>query len=142
MTYLDRYVDIIAEPMDVSRVFKGLTVGRRHHMIRAIRNLFNFCEAQGYSRDWLDMLRRNLPKDEVGIDLKIPSQEEVVRSLRVMDKALMKYRALYNLVLDSGLRLIEACRLILKFDELKPEECIFHEDRNTLIIHHPPTGKK
>ncbi len=81
LSYLDRYVDIIADPMDVIRVFEDLTVGQRHHMIRAIRNLFNFCEAQGYSRDWLDMLRRNLPKDEVGIDLKISSQEEVVRSL-------------------------------------------------------------
>jgi len=26
-------------------------------------------------------------------------------------------------------------------EELKPQECMFHEDKGTLIIHHQPTGR-
>jgi len=69
----------------------------------------------------LDLLRKNIPRDETGVDLKIPSSEEIIRSLRVISKAPIKYRALYNLILDSGLRLIEACKLINDFEKTKVE---------------------
>jgi intergrase/recombinase len=107
--------------MDVLKIFSGLTVGQQHNLIRALQNLFSFLRAQGFSRDYLDVLRRNLPKDEVGFDLRIPSPEEIVKSLRVMSEACLKYRALYDLVVDSGLRLVEACRLMSSFKELEVE---------------------
>ncbi|MEM2099146.1 MAG: hypothetical protein QXU99_05330 [Candidatus Bathyarchaeia archaeon] len=97
---------VISGPMDVLKIFSGLTVGQQHNLIRALQNLFSFLRAQGFSRDYLDVLRRNLPRDEVGFDLRIPSAEEVVKSLRAMSETCLKYRALYDLVVDSGLRLV------------------------------------
>lgn len=35
----------------------------------------------------------------------------------------------------------KAIRLILKFEELKLQECMFRENKGTLIIHHQPTGR-
>jgi len=122
LSYLDKYVKVISGPLDVLRVFSGLTAGQQHNLSRGLRNLFNFLEAQGWSKQYLDVLRKNIPKDEVGFDLRIPSPEEVVYSLRVMSKGCLKYRALYNLVLESGLRLVEACRLINGFCTLHVEK--------------------
>ena len=121
LSYLDKYVSVIRGPMDVVRVFSALTAGRQHHLNRAVRNVFNFLEAQGYCKDWLDLLRKNIPKEEVGFDVNVPSAEMIVASLRVMSEACLKYRALYALVVDSGPRLVEAVRLINGFDELKVE---------------------
>jgi len=121
LSYLDKNVKVIRGPMDVLRIFSGLSVGQKHNLIRGVQNLFSFLRAQGFSRDYLDVLRMNLPKDEVGFDLRIPTTEEIVRSLRVMSEACLKYKSLYNLVVDSGLRLVEACRLMSSFGELKAE---------------------
>jgi intergrase/recombinase len=121
ITYLDKYMRVIRGPMDVVRIFSGLTVGQKHNLIRGVQNLFSFLRAQGFSRDYLDVLRMNLPKDEVGFDLRIPSEEEIVKSLRVISETCLKYKALYSLVVDSGLRLVEACRLISSFGELQVE---------------------
>jgi hypothetical protein len=75
LSYLDRYVTVIRRPMDVVRVFSDLTVGQQHNLSRGLRNVFNFLEAMGFNKDYLDVLRKNVPKDEVGFDLKIPSPE-------------------------------------------------------------------
>jgi intergrase/recombinase len=69
------------------------------------------------SKDYLDYLRRALPKVVCGIDLKIPSEENIVDSLKKLPKAPLKYQALYNLLIDSGLRLVEAVELINCFKE-------------------------
>ena len=103
----------IKGPMDVVKVFSGLSRGQKHKMIRAVRNLFNFYEAQGVSKAWLDVLRKNIPRDEVGVDLMVPTEEAIAESLRKLSKPrFMRLFAVYNLVLDSGLRLVEAVRLI------------------------------
>jgi len=104
----------IKGPMDVVKVFSGLSRGQKHKMIRAVRNLFNFYEAQGLvDKAWLDVLRKNIPRDEVGVDLMVPTDEAIIRSLRKLSKPrFMRFFAVYNLVLDSGLRLVEAVRLI------------------------------
>ncbi|MEM2518288.1 MAG: hypothetical protein QXO49_04980, partial [Candidatus Bathyarchaeia archaeon] len=47
LSYLDKYVSVIRGPMDVVRVFAGLTEGQQHNLSRGLRNLFNFLEAQG-----------------------------------------------------------------------------------------------
>jgi intergrase/recombinase len=112
--------------MDVVRVFEGLTVGQKHQMIRAVRNLFNFYEAQGLaSKEWLDLLRKNIPKDEVGVDFKIPEEAEIVASLRSLGQAekFRSYFTVYNLVLDSGLRLTETIRFLRDFDEAEAQRC-------------------
>jgi len=121
LSYLDKYVRVITGPNDILSIFSRLTVGQQHNLSRGIRNLFNFLEAQGFDKGWLDVLRRNVPKDEVGFDLKIPTPEDVISSLRVVAKGCLKYRAVYELVVDSGLRLEEACRFINSFNEVECE---------------------
>jgi intergrase/recombinase len=115
---LRRFGKPIGSPMDVARIFEPLSVGQRHTMIRAVRSLFNFYEAQGLASEWwLDLLRKNIPKDEVGIDLWVPSEDEIVTSLRLLGRAegYQSYFAVYNFVLDSGLRLTEAMRFLEAF---------------------------
>ena len=57
-------------------------------------------------------MRKAIPKDNIGIDCKVPTFEEIASSLKKLSKAPLKYQALYVLLLDSGLRLVEAARLI------------------------------
>ena len=108
---LRRFAQPIRVPIDVARIFHTLSVGQKHGLIRAIRNLFNFYEAQGFvEKAWLDLLRRNIPRDEVGFDINVPDEAAVVESLRRLGAAegFWRYSAVYNLILDSGLRLSEA----------------------------------
>jgi len=112
LSYLDRFVTVIGEPMDVVRVFAPLSRGQQHNLDRGLRALFNFLEAQGYPKVFLDAFRKNIPRVEGGIDLKVPSEERVMDSLRKMVHCYPNYNAVYNLILDSGLRLIESCRLV------------------------------
>jgi intergrase/recombinase len=116
VSYLDRYVVELREPMDVVRAFAGLTSGQQHNLNRAVRNLLNFAELKGADPDCLNALRKAIPKEVCGCDLNVPSEEEIKASLRKLDDAPAKYRCLWNLLLDSGLRLTEAVRLINNFD--------------------------
>jgi intergrase/recombinase len=111
LSYLRRYVTEIREPLDIISIFSRIKRGKRH-LVLALRTLFNFYEAIGVSKDYLDYLRGALPKVVCGIDLKIPSEENIAESLKKLPKAPLKYQALYNLLIDSGLRLVEAVELI------------------------------
>ena len=53
LSYLDRYLSgrVIAEPLDVMRIFDGLTPGQRHQLDRALRAFLNFCVMLGYPED-------------------------------------------------------------------------------------------
>jgi intergrase/recombinase len=117
--FLDRYVKKpLCEPEDVVEVFAPLTPSQAHHLNRAVRVFFNYLETvRCFPKDWLDRLRRAVPRDALRgvVDLKIPSEGEVVESLRRVNKALLKHKAVFNLLLDSGLRLIEAVELINGF---------------------------
>jgi len=108
--YLDRYAKPIREPMDVVTSFDSMGSSQKRHLANGLRNLFNFYEAQGLaSKGYLDTLRMNLPKVSVGIDLMIPEPPEIVRSLILLKRS--RFLALYNLMLDSELRLTEGVRL-------------------------------
>ena len=105
--FLEKYARPIREPMDLVRLFEKLTSSQKRHLKNGYRMLFNFYEAQGLaSKMWLDVLRKNLPKTSIGADLKVPSSEEIIKSLRILRNS-GRFFALYNLLLDSGLRLTE-----------------------------------
>jgi intergrase/recombinase len=72
-------------------------------------------QAQGYSEDYLNLLRKNLPKEQIGVDLKVPEESDIIYSLKQLPKIAPKYAALYNLLLDSGLRLVEAAEIVSNF---------------------------
>ncbi len=116
LSYLQRYVTAISEPFDIISLFSKIKKGKRH-LVLALRTLFNFYEAIGVEKEYLDCLRKALPKVTCGVDLKIPSEEKIIASLRKLPEAPLKYQALFNLLLDSGLRLVEAVELINHFNE-------------------------
>jgi intergrase/recombinase len=116
VSQLDKNVSEIKDPFDIVTLFSKVKHSRRH-LILGLRKLFRFYELQGVDKDYLNSLRAALPKVHCGIDLKIPSEARIVESLRKLPKAPLKYQALYNLLLDSGLRLVEAVELINSFKD-------------------------
>lgn len=114
VNYLNRYLTVIRGPLDIIELFSEVKAGKRH-VVFSLRTLFNFYEAIGYSQNQLDALRKALPKTQCGRDLRIPSEQQIVDSLKKLPKAPVKYQALYNLLLDSGLRLVEAVELVNNF---------------------------
>jgi len=122
LSYLDKNVKVITGPMDILRIFSGLTGGQQHNLSRGIRNLFKFLENMGFNNDYLDTLRKNIPKDETGFDINIPSSQSIISSLQAMAGASVGYRAVYELILDSGLRLEEACKFVNSFSEVQAEK--------------------
>jgi len=112
IAYLDKYVTKIDSPTDIIRIFAKVKHGRRHVWV-ALRVLFNYLESIGYSTDYLNNLRKALPK--------IPSESDILESLSKFPSAPLKYQVLYNLLLDSGLRMVEYVKLINNFNERNSE---------------------
>jgi intergrase/recombinase len=116
LSYLRRNVTEIREPFDIVAMFSKIQKGKRH-LVLALRTLFKFYEAVGLDSAYLDYLRKAIPKVHCGIDLNIPSEDKILDSLRKLSRALVKYQAVYHLLLDSGLRLAEAVELVNNFME-------------------------
>jgi len=112
--YLNRYVTEIHEPLEIIALFSAIKRGKRH-LVLALRTMFNFYEAVGANKEYLDCFRKALPKVVCGVDLKIPTEEGIIECLQKLPNAPLKYQALYHVLLDSGLRLIEARHLINNF---------------------------
>lgn len=130
--YLDKYSVILREPQDVIGLFSNVKRAKRH-VILAVRLLLNFYEVLGYDKGYLDGLRNAIPKVRCGVDLKIPCETEMVDSLGKVENSPQKYNALYNLLVDSGLRLVEAVNLINGFEVAEKIEgfyrCVIGEFR-------------
>jgi intergrase/recombinase len=118
LNYLDRYATIISEPSDIIRMFSKLESGQRHLWL-GLRVLFNYLEALSWDADFLNALRKALPKFYCGIDLKVPEESGILQSLTKLSKAPKRYAVLYNLLLDSGLRLIEGIKINNGFKEFE-----------------------
>jgi len=116
LSYLGKNVTELREPMDIIRIFAKLSQGQQHNLNRAMRAFLNFLELKGVDNSYLNSLRKAIPQDIVGVDLKFPVESEILDSLRRLNKMPLKYQALYSLLLDSGLRLTEAVRLINQFE--------------------------
>jgi len=114
VSQLDKHVSEISQPIDIIKLFSTVKHSRRH-LILGLRKLFSFYQILGVDKRYLDTLRGALPKDKSGIDLNIPSEAKVIESCRKISRAPVKYEALHDLLLDSGLRLIEGCELINRF---------------------------
>jgi intergrase/recombinase len=117
ISYLDRNVSELQEPMDVVKIFSKLTVGQQHNLSRALRAFLNFAELKGVSVEFLDSFRKAIPKDRLGVDLYVPNKSEILNSLKKLSCMLVKYQALYSLLSDSGLRVIEAVKLLNTFED-------------------------
>jgi intergrase/recombinase len=97
--------------MDIIRCFAKVKKGQRHLWL-GFRTVFNFLEATGYNIEVLTLYRKALPTFQCGIDLKVPEEEIIIQSLRKLREAKPEYLALYSLLIDSGLRLVEAIKAL------------------------------
>ncbi|MEM1660924.1 MAG: integrase [Candidatus Bathyarchaeia archaeon] len=120
-SYLNRFLSgkEINGPIDVARLFEGLSAGQVHQLDRALRAFLNYCLLKGYPEDWIKLLKKAIPKEPEFIDLRVPEEHEVIESLKQIEFIPLKYKALWVLCLESGLRLIEAVNMIKNFDGSK-----------------------
>jgi intergrase/recombinase len=64
-----------------------------------MRVMFNYIEALGSDSDVLAVLRKALPKaNKCGVDLKVPTEESIAKSVSSLRVAPWKYQVLYLLV--------------------------------------------
>lgn len=116
LRYGDKYLqdNLIAEPMDILRLFAGVKHGVRHLWL-TFRAIFNYLESVGFvDSAALVSYHKALPQPPQFVDFKVPSEQAIIDSmvkLRV-NCPHPEYIALYNLLIDSGVRLIEAVKAI------------------------------
>ena len=111
--YLDKYAKPIRTPMDLVRMFADLTNSQKRHLKNGLRSLFKFYEVQGLIPSYyLDILRKNLPRTPIGIDLRVPSDREIIKSLETLKTKSRRDFVFFNLLLDSGLRITEGLEVI------------------------------
>jgi intergrase/recombinase len=139
VSYLDRYEVDISGPQDVIHLFSKVKRAKRH-VILAVRLLLNYYETLGYDSNYLGVLRKAIPRVRCDIDLKIPSESKIVESLNKLEDTSKKYKVLYNLLLDSGLRFVESVALINNFKDAKEVDgffrCAFGDFRGTEHAYH------
>ena len=117
LSYLDKWATHpIASANDIFRLFSKINNGKEH-LWKGLRVLFNYLEIVGSSKDFLDGLRKALPKIQNGIDVQVPDEASIMESMRKLSFIPKGYDALYNLLLDSGLRLVEAVKVLNEFKD-------------------------
>ena len=109
---LKRHVHTLSNPMDIITINANLSSGQQHNLNRALSALFKFYEIKGYPVEFLNSLRKAIPKDNIGVDLNVPTEEAIMNSLSRLNAIPLRYQTLYNLLLDSGLRLTEAVKAL------------------------------
>jgi len=63
---------------------------------------------KGVDPNYLNALRKAVPKGKVGVDLNVPTESEIVESIKKLSSGIpVRYQAFYNLALDSRLRMSE-----------------------------------
>ena len=118
MRELDKYMRPIRTPQDVIEMFKACKRGRQH-LDRALRNLLNLYErVLGFPKAFLDSLRAAIPKVQIGVDLKVPTDAEIEETFKKLRYAPPKYKALWLLV-ACGVRSEHAIELLNNWDEKK-----------------------
>ncbi len=120
MRYLDKYVKEIKCPSDVMEICLRAKTRNIHFALRA---LLNYAMELGYDEEWIKRLKKAIPNIQSNIDIHRASEDEIIRSLVIMNKKNEAYAAVYNALLDSGLRLSEVPKMIEAIKEGKFEDC-------------------
>ena len=114
LSYLDRYVTVIREPYDIITLFSKVKRGK-NHLVKSLRKLFKFYEILGFDDLKLEALRKALPKAVWGVDIRIPLEDKIREALQKIENEPFKYHVLYDVLLDSGLRVVEGVALVNGF---------------------------
>jgi intergrase/recombinase len=116
LSYLDRHVHVISKPEDVIEVFNKCKRGR-DHLDRALRNLFNFYEVvERFPEDLLNRFRKAMPKIGTSVDFKEVTEDDVIETFNRLNGYAFKYRVIYRVILDSGLREAHVLHMIRTFN--------------------------
>jgi intergrase/recombinase len=70
---------------------------------------------EGVDSGYLNSFRKAIPPDTACVDLYVPDESEILSSIRRLPSMPLKYQALYSLIPDSGLRVVEAVKLMNEF---------------------------
>jgi len=122
VNYLYKYMRPIRCPADVVAMFAACKGGRQH-LDRAFRNLLKFYrKIMGYPKDFIEDLKEAIPTIKTGVDTYVPSEEAIIRTLKALKYAPLKYRLYWWVVLATGIRpKKDAIRLITEADLSKAE---------------------
>mgnify|MGYP000341890308 CR=1 FL=1 len=120
--YLDKYMRPVRSPADVVAVFAACKGGRQH-LDRGFRNLLKFYrKIIGYPKDFIEDLKEAIPTIRTGVDTYVPSEEAIVRTLKALRHAPLKYRLYWWLPLVTGIRPEkDAIKLITEADLSRAE---------------------
>jgi len=123
VSYLDRYLSgrEIRSDEDIRALLMACERGRRHLQL-ALKNLFKFLEWKGWPEELLARWRKLVKVENTNEDCNVPSEEDLVVSLRELAKGQAKYWVLYNVLLDSGIRLSHAVQLLNTWDDSRLKE--------------------
>ncbi len=116
---LDRHVagKIIKTPTDITEILSNAERGK-DRLTKAIRNLINYCvETEMISEEFATKLKKAVKTQYSGVDLYVPTDEEVREWLRRIDKE--DARTAMLLIMFGGLRIKEAVRILEKFEKGK-----------------------
>jgi len=113
--YLNKYVSELSKPGDVVELFEKCRRGR-NHLDRALRNLLKYYQlVEGYPEDFIDRLRKAIPRIKTGVDYREPVEDEIVKTFKALRRYPLKYRCIYHLILDGGIRVSHARYLVNNF---------------------------
>mgnify|MGYP000047011125 CR=1 FL=1 len=120
--YLDKYMRPIRSPADVVAMFAECKGGRQH-LDRGFRNLLKFySKILGYPKSFIEDLKEAIPTIRTGVDTYVPSEEAIIRTLKALRHAPLKYRLCWWLPLATGIRPSkDAIKLIKEADLSRAE---------------------
>ena len=130
---LDKHKPEILSVKDVDQLFAERFPGRRHLWF-GVRNLLKYCEAHGWSTEYITALKKAMPPcPKSGVEKRVPKEEAVIELLKSLEQAPTKYQAFYNLILDSSIRPLHAVEVLNswskeKLETLSPELSLYHAE--------------
>ena len=119
---LDKHQPVIGRLEDLEGLFAGDFPGKRHLWL-AVRNLLKYCVLHGWPKNIIEALIQNMPSiPKTGADNRVPREEQIISLLSALKGEKVKYRAFYNLILDSAVRPAHAVEILAGFNPSNLEE--------------------
>jgi len=119
LRYLDRYLGDfpLKSAKDLLKLVNSVKSGRRH-LCYSIRVLVNFLEEFGLiGKSDANLIRSLVKIPKSGVDNYVPRNEEVLEAYSKIEKE--ETRLVFELLMFSGMRIVEASELLSKFEKSK-----------------------
>ena len=121
--YLDRYLAgrEVRSAEDIRAILMACERGRRHLQL-ALKNLFKFLEWKCWPENLLTRWHKLVKVEKTAKDCDVPSEDDIIKSLRVLAEGRADYWVLYKVLLDSGMRIRHAVEFLNTWDGSKLKE--------------------